>query len=118
MSTTFEVLPFGGGEMEAELERSATRSPRGGGRPRGRGRPAGHLPLRGRQALRRAVPAPWPYYYGTGYGPGWPYPVPAQAPAVPNDDSDEGDDGQDELGGCNCPKCRQRATTFEVMPFG
>lgn len=147
MNQAFEVLPFGGGEMEGEMERSAMRMPRGGGRgggvrpfaaggaPRGRPgartqakgpAPMGHMPFRARHGRRAYFGPPWPYYYGPYYGPGWPYPSPSTANVFDDGGSDAdagpGDAGpQGEMGmggGCNCPRCRQRATAFEVLPFG
>jgi hypothetical protein len=146
MNQAFEVLPFGGGELEGEMERSTTRMPRGGGRGRGarpftagigaptrsgprtqvaKGpAPMGHMPFRARHGRRAYFGPPWPYYYGPYYGPGWPYPAPSTVnvfddggtDAGPNDAEPQGELGTG--GGCNCPRCRQRAMAFEVLPFG
>ncbi len=109
----------------------------GGGMPGlGRGGPSqvggapfgGHVPFRERHGRRGHFPAPWPYYYGPYYGPGWGYPAPPAAGAPYDGNGDAGADTdagasddapQGEFGtGCNCPKCRQRAEAFEILPFG
>lgn len=145
MNQAFEVLPFGRGGMEGEMERSRMPALRGGrmakgaakgGAKSGQGRPfgappAGHVPFRARYGRRRYFAPPWPYYYGP-YGPGWTYGGPATVNVYGDGDAggnggfdggleagDGGPQGEFAAGcGCNCPKCRQRATVFEVLPFG
>ena len=53
----------------------------------------GHVPFRARYGRRRYLSPPWPYYYGPYHGSGAAYV-------------------------CDCPKCQQDATAFEVLPFG
>jgi len=90
--------------------------------------PMGHMPFRARHGRRAYFGPPWSYYYGPYYGPGWPYPGPSTANAFDDGggDSDAGAGPEDagtqgEMspgGSCNCPRCRQRAMAFEVLPFG
>lgn len=127
------------GEMEGEMERGRMPPGRGGAGRHGHLAPprAGHVPFRARHGRRRYFAPPWPYYYGP-YGPGWVYGGPSTVnlygDAVDSGGAGGGDGADGDAGpgfdddapqgeyrsscGCNCPKCRQRATAFEVLPFG